>query len=199
MISKKISYFHKFECVWELIKDTFDIFLVSESKLDSSFPDEQFSIPGYRIVRKDCNNNCGGLPLNINEYIPFKVIQNSSIPTTLEVLPIEINLVSLKLLLIRLYNSSSVCEKEFLLHLNKAHNFFSTKYENITLIGDFNMQPENKNLKVFRDLNQLEHLILKPTCYKGKTASKIDLIITNHKTSFMKLTLVKLVYQTTTN
>ena len=36
------------------------------------------------------------------------------------------------------------------------------------------------------DLNQLEHLILKPTCYKGKTPSTIDLIITNHKTSFMK-------------
>ena len=48
------------------------------------------------------------------------------------------------------------------------------------------MQPGNKNLKDFCDLNQLEHLILKPTCYKGKTPSTIDLIITNHKTSFMK-------------
>ena len=48
------------------------------------------------------------------------------------------------------------------------------------------MQPENKNLKGFCDLKQLEHLILKPTCYKGKTPSTIDLIITNHKTSFMK-------------
>ena len=82
----------------------------------------------------------------INEDIPFKVIQNSSLPTTLEVLPIEINLGSLKFLLIGFYKPPSVCEKEFLLHLNKAHNFFSTKYENITLIDDFNMQPENKNL-----------------------------------------------------
>ena len=48
------------------------------------------------------------------------------------------------------------------------------------------MQPGNKTLKDFCDLNQLEHLILKPTCYKGKTPSTIDLIITNHKTSFMK-------------
>ena len=30
---------NEFESVNELIKDTFDIFLVSESKLDSSFPD----------------------------------------------------------------------------------------------------------------------------------------------------------------
>ena len=48
------------------------------------------------------------------------------------------------------------------------------------------MQPGNKNLKDFRDLNQRGHLILKPTCYKGKTPSTIYLIITNHKTSFMK-------------
>ena len=38
---------NNFQSVWELIKDTFDIFLLSESKLDSSFPDDQFSIPGY--------------------------------------------------------------------------------------------------------------------------------------------------------
>ena len=48
------------------------------------------------------------------------------------------------------------------------------------------MQPGNKTLKDFCDLNQLEHLILKPTCYKGKTPSTIDLIITNHKTNFKK-------------
>ena len=170
----------------ELIKDTFDIFLVSESKLDSSFPDDQFSIPGYQIVRKDRDRNGGGLLLYINEDIPFKIIQNSSLLPTLEVLPIGIKLGRFTFLLTGLYKPPSVSEKELLLHLNKTHNFFSTKYENITLIGDFNMQPGNKNLKDFCDLNQLEHLILKPTCYKGKTPSTIDLIITNHKASFMK-------------
>ena len=122
----------------------------------------------------------------INEDILFKVIQNSSLPTTLEVLPIEINVGRSKFLLTGLYKPPTVCEKEFLLHLNKSHNFFSTRYENITLIGDFNMQPGNKNRKDFCDLNQLEHLILKPTCYKGKTPLTIDSIIANHKTSFIK-------------
>ena len=40
---------NKFESVNELIKDTFDIFLLSESKFDSIFIDSQFSIPGYCI------------------------------------------------------------------------------------------------------------------------------------------------------
>ena len=150
---------NKFESVWELIKDTFDIFLLSESKLDSSFSDDQFSIPGYRIARKDRDRNDGELLLYINEYIPFKIIQNTNLPPTLEVLPIEINLGWFMFLLMRLYKPPPVSEKEFLLYLNKAHNFLSTKYENITLIGDFKMQPGNKNLKDLCDLNQLEHVI----------------------------------------
>ena len=50
---------NKFKSLNEPIKDTFDIFLVSDSKLDSSFPKSQFLIPGYRIFRKDRNNNGG--------------------------------------------------------------------------------------------------------------------------------------------
>ena len=177
---------NKFESVWEFIKDTFDIFLLSESKRDSSFPDNQFSILGYRIVRKDRDKNGGGLLLYIRQDIPFKIIQNSSLAPTLEVILIEINLGRFKFLLIGLCKPLSVSEKEFLLHLNKTQNFFPMKYENITLIDDFNMQTRNKNLRGFCDLNQLEHLILKPTCFKGKIPSKFDLVITNHKTSFMK-------------
>ena len=75
-----------------------------------------------------------------------------------------------KFLLIGLYKSPSVSEKEFFLHLNKVRNYFSTKYKNVTVIGDFNMQPGNKNLK---DLKQLEHLIKKPTCYKGKHVQQL--------------------------
>ena len=131
---------NKFESVWEFIKDTFDIFLLSESKRDSSFPDNQLSILGYRIVRKDRDKNGGGLLLYIRQDIPFKIIQNSSLAPTLEVILIEINLGRFKFLLIGLCKPLSVSQKEFLLHLNKTQNFFSMKYENITLIDDSNMQ-----------------------------------------------------------
>ena len=87
-----------------------------------------------------------------NEDISSKAIQNSYLPTTLEVLPIEMNLGSFKFFPIELHKPPSVSEKEFLLHINNTHNFFSTKCENATLIVDFNMQPENKNIKNFCDL-----------------------------------------------
>ena len=41
---------NKFVSVNELIRDHFDIILVSESKLDLSFPDRQFSIPSYCVA-----------------------------------------------------------------------------------------------------------------------------------------------------
>ena len=46
---------NKLESVNELIEDTFNILLVSKSKLDSIFPESQFSMPGYRIIKKDRN------------------------------------------------------------------------------------------------------------------------------------------------
>ena len=41
---------NQFESVKLIISPNFDIFLVSETKLDESFPNNQFCINGYRIV-----------------------------------------------------------------------------------------------------------------------------------------------------
>ena len=77
-------------------------------------------------------------------------------------------------------------EKDFLFHLNNVYNFFSTTLENITLMGHFNMILENKKLSDFCEMNKFEHLILKPTCFKGLLPSTIDLLLSNHKQSLMR-------------
>ena len=41
---------NKFEFINELTRDTFDIFLVTKSKLDPSVSENRFSIPCYRII-----------------------------------------------------------------------------------------------------------------------------------------------------
>ena len=40
---------NKFDSVQEIIQNTFDIFLACETKIDSSFPNQQFCILQYRI------------------------------------------------------------------------------------------------------------------------------------------------------
>ena len=139
-------------------KDTFDIFFVNESKLDSTFPD---------IVRKDRNKNEAGILFYINKDIPFKVIESKQLSGNLEILTLETILDKMKIRLMGLCKPPSFNEKDFLFHLNNAYNFFSTTHENIMLIDDFNIIPENKKLSYFCEMNKFEHLILKPLCFKG--------------------------------
>ena len=63
---------NKFEALEFLIKDKFDVFLVNESKLDSSFPEALFKILTYRILRQDQDKYEGSLVFYINQNIPCK-------------------------------------------------------------------------------------------------------------------------------
>lgn len=51
------------------MKDELDIIIVSETKLDDSFPESQFQIDYYSTYRKDENDKGGGIPICIREYI----------------------------------------------------------------------------------------------------------------------------------
>ena len=159
---------------------------MTESKLDSSFSDSQFLIPGYRIATKDRNKNGGRILFYINQNKPFKVIKRKQLPRNLEILTLEIILNKMEILSMGLYKSPSFNEKDFLFHLNNAYTFFSTTHENLTLIDDSNMIPGDKKLSGFCEMNKFEYLILKPTCFKGLSHSSIDLLSTNHKQSFVK-------------
>ena len=80
---------NKFESSNEMIRNNFDIFVITERKLDTSFQDSQFHIPGYRLFRKDRNKNGGGLLCYINRDLPVKIVTNYKFLTNLEVLSIK--------------------------------------------------------------------------------------------------------------
>ena len=161
---------NKFESLNELIKY---IFLVSESKLDSSFPVGHILIPGYRMVRKDWNKKGWGVLFYINGDIPFKIIKCKKLPGNLEILTLKIILDKIKILLMWLYKATWFNEKDFLFYLSNACNFFWTAYENIRLIGDLNGISENKKLNDLCEMNKSEYLILKPS-FKGLLPFTID-------------------------
>ena len=58
-----------------MIKDNGDILLISETKIDSSFPTAQFHIDGYIIYRSDRNENGGGLLLYIRDDVPSDLLK----------------------------------------------------------------------------------------------------------------------------
>ena len=58
----------KFSFLCEQIKGSFDVFMISESKLDDSFPRGQFLIDGFHTPsRSDRNKNGGGILLYVRE------------------------------------------------------------------------------------------------------------------------------------
>ena len=57
----------------DIIKGNIDILIVSETKIDDSFPLSQFCIHGYnKPIRLDRNSHGGGLLILIRENIPCK-------------------------------------------------------------------------------------------------------------------------------
>ena len=59
---------NKFILAESMVK-TFDLFLISESKLDSTFPTIQFHIFGFKVFRRDRNRFGRGLILYIRIHI----------------------------------------------------------------------------------------------------------------------------------
>ena len=69
-------------------QDKTDILVVTESKLDNTFPDSQFHIPGYKVT---LNKLGGGIIVFVRDDIPCKKI-DVEIPEDIEALFLEINL-----------------------------------------------------------------------------------------------------------
>ena len=81
-----------------------DIFLISEMKLDDSFPSAEFKIEGFTTPYKyDRNNKRGALLLHIREEIPPCLLQCKS-QCNKENLSVEINLRKRKWFLNSSYN-----------------------------------------------------------------------------------------------
>ena len=89
-----------------------------------------------------------------------------------------------KWLCIGLYKSPSQNENYFLDILSKVLSKQTCQYENVMLIGDFNLTVNNKNLRVFMNTFNLDSLINKPTCFQSANPTCIDLILTNKKSLF---------------
>ena len=112
---------NKHDSVFSMINNNIDIVCISETKLDGSFPTEQFKVPGYSLPhRKDFNINSGGMLVYINDSIPSTVLKKLIIPPELHILLIEINLRKTKWLVIPIYKHPSTNDEYFLQHLNKV-------------------------------------------------------------------------------
>ena len=70
------SFRSKFYTLTSIVKENIGILMISETKLDSSFPQTQFRTEGYAIsqFRNDRNSHDGDIKLFIRKDVPAKKI-----------------------------------------------------------------------------------------------------------------------------
>ena len=157
--------------------------MISETKLDSSFPKGQFHLHGFsEPYRLDRNGNGGGILAFIREGIPSKLMESQM---RIEGFFVELNLKRKNWLLCCSYNPKFFQISFHLNELGKNLDTLTSKYDNIILLGDFNTEPTDTVLSNFCEIYSLQNLIKDKTCFKNPNKpSCIDLIITNRPNSF---------------
>ena len=153
---------------------------IAETKLDSSFPDSQFLMPGMRKpFRLDVTSRKGGLLVFVNNDIPCKYLRNFHLPRDIQAIPIEINLKQRKLLVVSIYRPPDQNLDYFLSSITSLLDHYLTIYKDFVIMGDFNVNESNPVMETFLNQHNCKNIIKNKTCYKSLESSCIDLIITS--------------------
>ena len=128
----------KFDLLAEGIKGKVDVYMMSETKIDETFPSRQFFIKGFTPpYRLDWNCHGGGILVYVREDIPSKLIEMKS---SSESISIELKLRRKKWLVNCSYNANNSDICDHLRSLGKSLNTLLTNYDKVLLMGDFNVE-----------------------------------------------------------
>ena len=160
----------------------FDISAINESKIDESILDNEISIPGYNLIRKDRNRAGGGVVLYIRNNIPFSD-RKDLVPSSLEMVCAEINRPHSKSFLACTWYRPPNSDMDI---FNECKIFFQrcdADSRELILVGDLNcdvskvsLDPHTRQLIFLCSLYQIDQLIDKPTRVTDTSATMIDLV-----------------------
>ena len=175
----------KFDQVKEVISKHTDTLVTTETKLDDTFPLDQFYVEGFTIpYRLDRNRNGGGVIIYIREDTPSKILEKHKLPQDVEGMFVELNFRKIKWLLFGTYHPPSQNDQYYFEALDKALDCYSS-YDRIVLIGDFNSEDHETCMETFLYQHNLTNIVKEGTCFKNSSKpSTIDLFLTNNSSYF---------------
>ena len=184
---------NKFDALTDIIKENLDILVLTETKLDVTFPINQFLIERYSPpFRLDRNGHGGGIMIYVREDIPCKQLKKHKTPSNFEGIFLEINLRKRKWLLFGGYNPHKDNILHFVNQLGAILDEYMASYDNFLLLGDFNAEMSNHILSEFCGEYNLNNLIKGATCFKNPlNPSSIDLMLTNRARSFQNSNIIE--------
>lgn len=177
------SFRHKFAFIHELLrKNVVDYLAISESKIDESFPNNQFNIEGYSLYRQDCTSSSGGLLIYLRSDLPQRRLENIECNSNgIESLCIEIIVGKCKTIIACVYKHPKVANEIFKDCMSEMADKLLISCQDLILLGDMNCCPNKSNtIKDFCDMYDLSNIIKDPTCHKGQTPTLLDVILVSN-------------------
>ena len=172
-----------------MVTEEIDILMITEAKLGDSFPASQFFIQGFCTpFRLDRNKNGGGILLSVRSKITSTKLNNKDryiIKNQIEAFFVEIRIRNSIWLLCCSYNPNKLQIASHIQEISNGIDAYCRKYENILILGDFNVDVKKVSLHLFCNQYKLKLLNKDPTCYKNiDNPSCIDPLLTNSAKSF---------------
>ena len=128
------------------MKDNLDVLIIAETKIDSTFPDSQFQILGFKKpLRLDVTENSGGILVYVRDNLISRKIPDVDVPNDIQVIPFEINVRKRKWLLLPICKPPQQNQAYFIEQISQLLDR-RPGFENVLVLGDFNMEPNNQNL-----------------------------------------------------
>ena len=169
-----------FDQVKEVILKNADILVITQTKIDDTFPLGQFYVEGFTMpYRLGSNRNGGDVIIYVREDIPSKILEKHKLPQDVEGMFVELNFRKIKWLLFGTYHPPSQNDQYYFEALDKALDCYSS-YDRIVLIGDFNSEDHETCMETFLYKHNLKNIVKEGTCFKNSSKpSTIYLFLTN--------------------
>ena len=161
---------HKFcELLPLLTECKVDILAIAESKLDDSFPSEQFNTCNLKLYRRDRNSRGGGIMIYVKDCIPHRLIkEHTGLHMGVEFMIIELSVKSNKWNLCYIYRPPCVNEKVFCDFLSELCEAFIIDGTLCLFFGDMNCNLSCRNcLSDVCDVFGLTNLVKHHACFKS--------------------------------
>ena len=123
--SQHNSLSSKFDDLKVLICGMSDISIITETKLDDTYPISQFHIDGYSMpYRLDRNRNDGGVIIYVRDDIQSNILRKHLFPNDVELIFVDINFRRSKWLICGTYHPPSQSDQYYFDNIDKAPDVY---------------------------------------------------------------------------
>ena len=158
---------NKFQQLKYIIKNNIDVLIVTETKLDSSFPSGQFFIDGFaKPFRRDGNKNGGGVMIFVRDNIPSKEIKVNFVLSDGECLFVELDIRKVKWLVVGCYHPPSQNDDYYFCSLSKLLDSLNSNYETFLLAGDFNSEDHEIEISSFLNNHEAKNIVKRKNMFQ---------------------------------